>query len=98
MLINELSSRKCCRNRSVDQIKTDKETLNFATDIMEVFNFFFHICRTKSRQIDSGSYLQPTNTAFSLKAPTVSTVCELLSQLDEKNAVRLDIVPCTLLK
>ena len=30
------------------------------------------------------SYLQPTDKAFSLKTPGVSTVCELLSQINEK--------------
>ena len=44
------------------------------------------------------SYLQPSKTAFSLKALSVTTVCELLSQLDEKKALGLDRVPCKLLK
>ena len=48
--------------------------------------------------IDPESYLQPTNIAFSLRALTVTTVCELLSQLDEKKAMGLDGVPCKLLK
>ena len=46
----------------------------------------------------SGKLSTPTNTAFSLKAPNVSTVCELLSQLNEKKAMGLDRVPCDLLK
>ena len=46
--------------------------------------------------IDPESFLQPTKTAFSLKALSVTTVCEL--QLDEKKAMGLDGVPCKLLK
>ena len=48
--------------------------------------------------MDPESYLQRTKTAFSLKARSVTTVCELLSQLDEKKAMGSDVVPCELLK
>ena len=43
-------------------------------------------------------YLQHTKTAFFLKAASVTTVCELLSQLDENKAMGLDGVPCKLPK
>ena len=43
-------------------------------------------------------YLQPTDTIFSLKAPSASTVCRLLNQLDAKKATGLDRIPCKLLK
>ena len=43
-------------------------------------------------------YLQPTDTIFSLKAPSASTVCWLLNQLDAKKATGLDRIPYKLLK
>ena len=46
--------------------------------------------------IEPESYLQPTEKAFSLQAPNVSTVCELLSQLNGKKATGLDRIPCKL--
>ena len=43
-------------------------------------------------------YLKPTDKTFTLKAPNVSTVCKLLSQINEKKAAGLDKIPCRLLK
>ena len=103
-LINELSSRKSCINRNITEIKTDNETINSAPEIAEVFNNFFTsigpnlASKLSPSNIDPESYLQPTKTAFSLRAFSVTTACELLSQLDEKKAMGLDGVPCKLLK
>ena len=103
-LINELSSRKSCTNRNITEIKTDNETINSAPEIAEAFNNFFTsigpnlASKLSPSNIDPESYLQPTRTAFSLRALSVTTVCELLSQLDEKKAMGLDGVPCKLLK
>ena len=103
-LINELSSRKSCTNRNITEIKTDNETINSAPEIAEAFNNFFTsigpnlASKLSPSDIDPESYLQPAKTAFSLRALSVTTVCELLSQLDEKKAMGLDGVPCKLLK
>ena len=43
--------------------------------------------------IDPEGYLQHTKIEFFLKAASVTTVCELLSQLDENKAMGLDGVP-----
>ena len=48
--------------------------------------------------IEPEFYLQPTDTMFSLKPPSASTVCRLLNQLDTKKATGLDRIPCKLLK
>ena len=93
-LINELNSRKSCTNRNITKIKTDNQAINSASEIAETFNNFF----TSLSNIDPESYLQLTSTAFSLRALSVTTVCELLSQLDEKKAMGLDGVPCKLVK
>ena len=103
-LINELSSRKSCTNRNITEMKTDNETINSAPEIAEAFNNFFTsigpnlASKLSPSDIDPESYLQPAKTAFSLRALSVTTVCELLSQLDEKKAMGLDGVPCKLLK
>ena len=66
------------------------ETINSAPEIAEVFNNFFTsigpnlASKLSPSNIDPESYLQPTKTAFSLRALSVTTVCELLSQLGEK--------------
>ena len=92
-LINELSARKSCTNRNITEITTDNETINSAPEIAEVFNNFFTsigpnlASKLSPSNIDPESYLQPTETAFSLRALSVTTVCELLSQLDEKKAM-----------
>ena len=70
----------------------------------EVFNdYFATIGSNLAREIQPSStepefYLQPTDTIFSLKAPSASTVCRLLNQLEAKKATGLDRIPCKLLK
>ena len=103
-LINELNSRKSCTNRNITKIKTDNQAINSASEIAETFNNFFTsigpnlTSKLSPSNIDPKSYLQPTKTAFSSRALSVTTVCELLSQLDEKKAMGLDGVPCKLVK
>ena len=91
-LINELSSRKSCTNRNITEIKTDNETINSAPEIAEAFNNFFtsigpHLASKLSpSNTDPERYEHGYETAFSLTALSVTTVCELLSQLDEKKS------------
>ena len=69
----------------------------------EVFNHYFAtIGSNLANEIQPSStgpefYLQPTDTIFSLKAPSASTISWLLNQLDAKKA-GLDRFPCKLLK
>ena len=72
--------------------------------MVEVFNDYFATNGSNlASEIQPSStepefYLQPTATIFSLKAPSASTVCRLLNQLDAKKATGLDRIPCKLLK
>ena len=78
-LINELSSRKSCTNRNITEIKTDNETINSAPEFAEAFNNFFTsigpnlASKLSPSNIDPESYLQPTKTASSLRALSVTT-------------------------
>ena len=90
MLIDELSSRKCRRARNILKIKVNNEPITSAVEMAEVLNdYFATIGSDLASEIQPSStepefYLQPTDTSFSLKAPSASTVCRLLNQLDEK--------------
>ena len=72
----------------------------------EVFNDYFATIGSNLASVIQPStiepefYLQPTDTTFSLKAPSAnaSTVCRFLNQLDAKKATGLDRIPCKLLK
>lgn len=44
------------------------------------------------------SYHSSTDKVFSLKAPNVTTVCKLLSKINERKATGLEKIPCKLLK
>ena len=78
MLIDELSSRKCRRVRNISEIKVDNEPITSAVQIAEVFNdYFATIGSNLASEIQPSSnepefYLQPTDTIFSLKAPSGS--------------------------
>ena len=62
----------------------------------EVFNDFFATIGSnlaseiQPSTIEPEFYLQPTDTIFSLKPPSASTVCRLLNQLDTNKATGLD--------
>ena len=102
-LINELSSRKY-KSRNISEIKTNDQTINSAHELAEVFNqYFTNIGPSLAREIPPSTvkpehYLKPTDKTFSLKAPSASAVCRLLSELNGKKATGLDGIPCKLLK
>ena len=102
MLIDELSSRKCRRARNILEITVNNEPMT--VEMAEVFNDYFATIESNlASEIQPSStepefYLQPTDTIFSIKAPSASTVCRLLNQLDAKKATGLDRIPCKLLK
>ena len=88
MLIDDLSSRKCGRTRNISEIKLNNESINSAVEMAEVFNDYFATIGSnlaseiQPSTIEPEFYLQPTDTTFSLKAPSASTVCRFLNQLD----------------
>ena len=104
ILIDEQCSCKCRRARNILEIKVNNERITSAVEMAEVFNdSFATIASNLASKIQSSStepefYLEPTDTIFSLKAPSASTVCRLLNQLDAKKATGLDRIPCKLLK
>ena len=70
----------------------------------EAFNDFFATIGSNLANeilpstIEPEFYLQLTDTIFSLKPPSASTVCRLFNQLDATKANGLDRIPCELLK
>ena len=70
----------------------------------EVYNYYFATIepnlasQEQPSTIEPEFYQQPTGTTFSLKAPSTSTACRYLNQLDAKTAPGLDNFPCKLLK
>ena len=103
-LIDDLTSRKNGRVRNISEIKVNNESISSAVEMAEVFNdFFATIGSYLASEIQPSTiglefYLQPTDTIFSLKPPSTSTVCRLLNQLDTNKATGLDRIPCKLLK
>ena len=101
MLIDELTSRKCGKIRNISEIN---EIVNSADEMAEAFNDFFTTIGPNlaneilPSDIDPESYPKPTDKTFSLKAPSVSELCESLSQINGKKAIGLDRIPCKLLK
>lgn len=73
MLINELTSRMCGKIRNIEKIKN--EIINSADEMAEAFNDFFTTIGSNlaneilPSDIEPESYPQPTDKAFSLKAP-----------------------------
>ena len=86
-LIDDLSSQKYGRVRNVSEIKVNNEPISSAAEMAEVFNDFFATIGSnlaseiQPSTIEPEFYLQPTDTIFSLKPPSTSTVCRLLNQL-----------------
>ena len=92
------------RVRNISEIKVNNESISSAVEMAEVFNDFFATIGSnlaseiQPSTIEPEFYLQPTDTIFSLKPPSTSTVCRLLNQLDTNKATGLDRIPCKLLK
>ena len=103
-LMDDLSSRKYGRVRNISEIKVNNEPISSAAEMTEAFNDFFATIGSnltseiQPSTIEPEFYLQPTDTIFSLKPPSASTVCRLLNQPDTTKATGLDRIPCKLLK
>ena len=102
-LIDDLTSRKNGRVRNISEInyKVNNEPISSAVEMQKSSTIFFFNCWASEIQpstIEPEFYLQPTDTIFSLKPPSASTVCRFLNQLDTNKATGLDRIPCKLLK
>ena len=73
-------------------------------DIEEAINeHFSNVAQVLAQDIpvvdvNAESYLEPTDSLFSLQIPSVNTVFSFLSKIDEKKATGLDRIPSNLLK
>ena len=82
-LIDDLSSR-IIWVRNISEIKVNNEPITSVAEMAEVFNDFFATIGSNLASeiqlstIEPEFYLQPTDTIFSLKPPSASTVCNLL--------------------
>ena len=66
-------------------------------------NYFSGVSKNLADEIplpenEPEAYLEPTDTTFSLKSPSINTVYNLLLSIDEKKSVGLDRIPNKLLK
>ena len=99
-----MSSRNACRTNRIAQLKVEEQEMSTPRDIAETFNNYFSNIGEKlaselsSSEYEPGFYLKPTDKSFSLQAPRVGTVCQLLSRIDEKKSVGLDNIPNRVLK
>ncbi len=103
-LINDLSSRNSCKAKKISEVIVEEQSITSPTEMSEAFNnYFASVGKNLADEIPSSEnepevYLNPTDKRFSLKAPTVDTVYNLLRSIDEKKSVGLDKIPNKLLK
>ena len=103
-IINEVSSKHLSKTKKILEIGTGEKVITSPIEIAEAFNHYFS---TVGSNLTSDIplteycpeyYLEPTHSIFSLKPPTVETVYNLLTKIDEKKSVGLDNIPNRLLK
>jgi hypothetical protein len=99
-----LSSKNVCKTNRITQLKISGQEISTPGEIAETFNSYFsNIGEKLASEIppsehEPSFYLKPTDKSFSLQAPQVDTVCQLLSGIDEKKSEGLDNIPNKLLK
>ena len=103
-VINELTSRNSGKSANILEIKADNRIVSSPMDIAEAINeHFSNVAQVLAQDIpvvdvNPESYLEPTDSLFSLQIPSVNTVFSFLSKIDEKKATGLDRIPSNLLK
>ena len=103
-MINQLSSRSSKKSVNISEIKTGTNVINISTELAETFNLHFSTvgknlaAEIPNEYIEPEFYMPRTQHRFSLKAPTVSTVRNLLENIDVRKATGLDGVSNKLLK
>ena len=103
-LINQLSSRSSKKSVNISEIKTGTNVINISTELAETFNLHFSTvgknlaAEIPNEYIEPEFYMPRTQHRISLKAPTVSTVRNLLENIDVRKAAGLDGVSNKLLK
>ena len=103
-LINQLSSRSSKKSVNISEIKTGEKVINTPSELAQTFNLHFSntgqnlAAEIPNVNVVPESYMKPTQHRFSLKAPTASTVCKLLENVNVRKAAGLDGVSNKLLK
>ena len=103
-LINDLSPRNSCKAKKISEVIVEEQSITSPAEMSEAFNnYFASVDKNLADEIPSPEnepevYLNPTDKRFSLKAPIVDTVYNLLRSIDEKKSVGLDKIPNKLLK
>ena len=103
-VINELTSRNSGKSANILEIKADNRIVSSPMDIAEAINeHFSNVAQVLAQDIpvvdvNPESYLEPTDSLFSLQIPSVNNVFSFLSKIDEKKATGLDRIPSNLLK
>ena len=98
-LINELSSRQSNKAGNISEIKIAKQIATEPLEIAEELNLHFSnigerlASEIPAYDIEPETYLTPTETSFSLKAPSLNVVYKLLSKLNERKSAGLDNIP-----
>ena len=91
-------------NRGISEIKVQENKISSAHEMAEAFNAYVaNIGPSLSNEIpetdiNPEDYIKRTNSTFTLKSPSYTDVCKLLSEIDERKATGLDGIPCKLLK
>ena len=103
-LINELSSRRSNKAGNISEIKIAEQITTEPLQIAEELNLHFSnigerlASEIRASDIKPKTYLTPTETSFSLKAPSLNVVYKLLCKLNERKSAGLDNIPNKLLK
>ncbi len=81
-----------------------EEIINTPKDIAETFNSHFASVGEKlafdipPSAVKPEVYVEPAQTTFSMRSPTVNAVFKKLKAINERKAACLDKIPCKLLK
>ena len=95
-LINELSSRNVGKTKRITQLDFEEREITAPEEIAETFNSYFSGIGEKLVSDipvpvrDPAFYLKPTDKSFSLETPSVNTVYQLLTTLDDRKSAGLD--------
>ncbi len=98
-LINELSSRKVHKFANVKSIKQDDAEITHSYDIANAFNTYFTTIgdsvasELPNSDIDPISYINPTNSSFSITEINVEIVIEILKSVNPNKATGPDNIP-----
>ena len=89
---------------NISEIKIAEQIVTEPLEIAEELNLHFSTIGERlasefpASDIEPETYLTPTETSFSLTAPSLDVVYKLLSKLNERKSVALDNIPNQLLK